>query len=196
MKAIEILSERVVNAFDNDKKKQYSDQVWNILQQSYAKLPGGFGTASSVEELIAKSGLWKIIVRNGKVSAVNVYKDQHGRKSIASGTDGSPQGKMDYKMIKNADVKLGRAWAEVSGAPAAMLEKMGAKPIPSKFAEMLTGKKIMNYDPDGVHYTRLINGEPHEKVMYGIVNLSPELESKLANSGVELNQLPDNFVKP
>lgn len=194
MRANELLSERIVNAFDQSKKQKYADQVWDILQKSYAKLPGGFGTASSIEELIEKSGLWKIIVRNGQVTAVNVYRDQHGRKSIASGTDGSRQGKLDYKMIKDEDVKLGRAWAEVSGAPAAMLAKLGAKPIPSKFAKILTGKHIISYDPDGYHYTRLIAGDPHEKIMYGVINLTPELEQTLKDNGIQLNQLsPDIF---
>jgi hypothetical protein len=195
MRANELLVERVVNAFDEIKKQQYAQQVWNILQASYAGLPGGFGTASSIEELMEKLGLWKIIVRNGRVTAVNVYRDQHGRKSIASGTDGTSQGKLDYKMIKSEDVRLGRAWAEVSGAPEAILSKMGAKPIPSKFAKILTGKHIMSYDPDGYHYTRLIAGEPREKIMYGVVNLSSELKQQLENSGIQVNQLPNDIFK-
>lgn len=195
MRIKEFIIERVVNAFDEPSKLKYADQVWDVLQKSYAKLPGGFGTASSLEELIEKSGLWKVIVRNGKVTAVNIYKDQNGRKSIASGTDGSPQGKLDYKMIKSEDIKLGRAWGEVSDKAELMMAKLGAKPIPAKLAPVLTGKKILSYNPDGYHYTRMIAGDPHEKIMYGVVNLTPELEAQFKAHGIELHQLPSNIAK-
>lgn len=33
----------------------------------------------------------------------------------------------------------------------------------------ILGKEILEYDPDGYHYTRLINGEPHRKIMIGNV---------------------------
>lgn len=195
MRINELLTERVHNAIGESSKLKYAPQVWEILQSSYSKLPGGFGTASSVEELIEKSGLWKIVVRDNNVTAVNIYKDTHGRKSIASGTDGTVQGKKDFMMLKDADIKYKRAWAEVSAAPERILSKLGAKPIPAKFASLLTGKEILEYNDDGFHYTRLIAGEPHEKVIYGVVNLNPELEQKLQNSGIDLNTLPDNFLK-
>ncbi len=194
MKASELLSERVVNAFTADQKNKYSQQVWDIMQKSYASI-GGFGTASSPEELIQYSGLWKIITRDGKITAVNVYRDQHGRKSIASGTDGSPQGKKDYLMVKSEDVKFNRAWAEVSGAPEKILARSGAKAIPAKFAPVLTQKEILSYNPDGIHYTRLIAGHPHEKAMYGVIKVTPELIDSLRSHGIELHDLP-NSAKP
>lgn len=195
MKINEILVERVINAFDNNNKEKYSQQVWDIMQLSYSNVPGGFGSASSVEELISKSGLWKMVIRSGKVTAVNIYKDQYGRKSIASGTDGSTQGKKDYMMLKNADVKYRRAWAEVSGVPEKIIARMGAKPIPNKFAELLTGKEILEYNDDGFHYTRMIAGHPHEKVIYGAIQITPELEEYLQKNNIQLHELPDNFKK-
>jgi hypothetical protein len=191
----ELLIERVVNAFDDLKKQQYADQVWDIMQRSYKNVPGGFGTASSIEELIAKSGMWKMIVRDGVVTAANVYKDTAGRKSVASGTNGTPQGKQDWALIKSEDIKLGRAWGEVSGAAESIMKKMGAKPLSNKFAAALTGKEILELNPDGFHYTRLIQGEPHEKIIYGTINLTPELSKTLAAQGIELHTLPDNFQK-
>lgn len=192
MKAAELLIEHVVNAFTPEQKNKFVQQVWDIMQKSYASI-GGFGTASSPEELIQTSGLWKIITRNGNITAVNIYRDQHGRKSIASGTDGSPQGKKDYLMIKNEDVKFNRAWAEVSGAPEKILMRSGAKAIPAKFAPILTQKEILSYNPDGVHYTRLIAGHPHEKAMYGVINVTPDLEDSLRAQGIELSELPKNL---
>ena len=81
-----VLLERIINLF-NDDKWEYAQQVWDILQRSYQYI-GGFKTASSIEELIGKSGMWKLVIRNGNISALQIYKDQYGRKLIASGTDG------------------------------------------------------------------------------------------------------------
>jgi hypothetical protein len=195
MKLNEILTEHVINAFDPDLKHKYSDQVWEILQKSYSSVPGGFATASSVDELIEKSGLWKFVIRNKQITAIQVYKDHFGRKSIASGTDGTPEGKKDLMMIANADIKFNRSWAEVSGAPELLLKRARSKPLPAKFAELLTGKEILSYSDDGYHYTRLIGGHPHEKIIYGSVNMSPELENQLTKMGISVNDLPSNFKK-
>jgi hypothetical protein len=75
------------------------------------------------------------------------------------------------------------------------MKKMGAKPLSNKFAAALTGKEILELNPDGFHYTRLIQGEPHEKIIYGTINLTPELSKTLAAQGIELHTLPDNFQK-
>lgn len=188
------LYERVINAFTTDEKEKLSTEVWDLLQQAYSKI-GGFGTAESPEELIQNSGLWKAVKRNGKITAVNIYRDQNGRKSIASGTDGTPQGKKDYFMLKSDDIKHKRAWAEVSGAPEAILRRLGAKPIPAKFAPLLTKKPILQYSTDGIHYTRLIAGHAHEKAMYGIIKVTPELEKELRLYNIDLKDLPDSFQK-
>lgn len=188
----DILNERVINAFDPKLKAKYADEVWNMLQVAYRDI-GGFHSAASPEELINTPGLWKLVVRDGKVKAVNIYRDSQGRKSIASATDTTLGGYNDYKMIKKADIDLRRAWAEVSGKPAKLLDKLGGKPIPNKYAELLTGKKILDYNPDGFHYTRLIAGEPHEKVMYGIVKMSPDMVEKFKAAGIDIHSLPDNF---
>ncbi len=197
MKVQELLNEHVVNAFDSNQKFRYAAEVWDLLQASYANA-GGFKSASSVAELIDDSGLWKLVTRDGKVTAVSIYKDKFGRKGIASGTDGSTQGKKDYLMIKGEDIKLKRSWSEVSGAPEKIMTRLGAKPIPNKYAQALTGKHILNYNDDGFHYTRLIAGHPHEKVIMGFVrgfeetsshNITDELQNKLSSLGISLHEL-------
>lgn len=160
-----IISESFINAFTPEEKEKYGKEVWDILQKSYASI-GGFHSANNIEELIRDSYLWKMNRKNGKIVAVRIYKDKHGRKSIAAGTDGSEEGKKALFMTMRDDVKLGRSWGEVSGKMEGILiKKFNAQPVPNKYAEKILGKKIMKLNPDGYHYTRLIGGHPHEKVI-------------------------------
>ena len=137
------LFEHYVNAFNTDSKQKYADQVWEIMVRTYEKV-GGFHTAANIEELMQKTGLWKLCVRDGHVYAAMLYKDQHGRKSIASGTDGSSQGKRDYLKMKDEDIGQKRAWAEVSGPVELIMKKSGALPVPNSLAATLTGKEYLN----------------------------------------------------
>jgi hypothetical protein len=189
------LFEHYVNAFDVNSKEKYADQVWAIMVRSYEKL-GGFHTAANIQELIQKTGLWKLCVRDDHVFAAMLYKDQNGRKSIASGTDGSSRGKRDYMLMKDEDVERQRAWAEVSGPAENVMKKSGAQPVPNTLANVLTGKEILELDPDGYHYDRLISGHRHTKIIYGFVNLDKDTAAKLVASGVDLHTLPSNIKLP
>jgi hypothetical protein len=191
MRIKELLTEHYVNAFDNSAKQKYADQVWQIMQKSYEKI-GGFHSADDIDDLIDKTGLWKLSVRNGHVYAAVLYKDHLGRKSIASGTDGSEQGKRDYFSIKREDVQLKRAWAEVSGPAESVMKKLGAKPIPNYLASALTGKEILSKDEDGYHYSRMISGHEHTKIIYGFAKLDRGTAEKLASQGINIHELPDN----
>lgn len=193
MRLNEFLIERVINAFDDKTKLHYGQEVWDILQKSYADVPGGFGSAEDIPDLIQKGNLWKLVVRDGHITAVGIYRDQHGRKAIASGTNGTRQGILDYKMMKTEDQKFERAWAEVSGKPEAAMVKAGFKPLPSKFAAILCKKPIIEYNEDGYHYSRMIAGDLHEKIIYGSIKVTPELAQQLQSIGVQLHQLPPQF---
>jgi hypothetical protein len=74
-----------------------------------------------------------------------------------------------------------------------LLKRAKAQPIPNSFAATLTGKEILELNPDGFHYTRLISGHPHEKIIYGFVNLDPGTAAKLELQGVDLQKLPSNI---
>lgn len=191
---MEILLEHVINLWSDIDKSAYAQSVWDILQSSY-KFAGGFKTAVSPEELVHKSGLWKIVTRGGEITAINIYQDQYGRKSIATGTNGTVRGTRDYMMLRLADKELGRAWGEVSGIPEKIMKKIGATPISSKYAVILTKHNILSYNEDGYHYTRLIQGEPHEKIMYGTVNLSTNDIEYIESQGISLNPFPSNFKR-
>jgi hypothetical protein len=167
MRYREFLIERILNLWTPQQKKPYADAVWNMLQRSYKKL-GGFKSTSSAEELLTEPGYWKLVVRNGKVTAVNIYKkvpntDNYKVIASASETEHNPetdtykasaQGIKDYSMVKDADIRTHRSWSEVSGPAERLLAKSGAQPISNKFANLLTGKEILARNPDGIHYTR------------------------------------------
>lgn len=192
MKVAELLQERYINLFTNAEKMQYGQEVWDLLQKAYAD-KGGFKSASDIEGLVTDSGMWKLSRRNGKINAVLIYKDSHGRKMIGLATDGTRRGIADYANTLATDMSMKRAWAEVSGKPEAYLIRLGAKPIPAQYATILTGKEVLEYNPDGIHYTRMLGGEPHEKALYGFVKITPELKHILDASHISLKELPDNF---
>ena len=193
MRSQEFLVERILNLFTAADKQKYVDQVWDILQSSYASV-GGFKTSPSKEDLINTTGLWKLVRRGDDgITALKVYKDLYGRKSVGSGTNGTIQGKKDYILLKDSDVRLQRMWSEASGPVEHMLEK-NYEPIPNKYAAFLTGKEIVSLDPDGYHYTRMIMGAPHVKKLFGFVELSPNDLKKLADFGLKIQELPKNFI--
>lgn len=161
-----LLVERYLTLITPDQRKQYLDIVWDMLQKSYSKI-GGFKSSATPEDLIKETSLWKLVRKNGKIVAVSLYSDKYGRKCIASGTDGSPEGKAALMQTWLDDTKQNRAWGEVSGAAEHIKVKQGMKPIPNKYVAAILRKDIINYNPDGYHYTRLIGGEPHEKLMIG-----------------------------
>lgn len=100
------------------------------------------------------------------MTAVNLYKDtEHGRKSIASATNGTDQGKRDFKMIKQEDVKFERSYGEVSGAVEKIMRKMGSPVVPSHLVGGMVRKDVEVVD--GEYYKRSIGGHDHMKVMLG-----------------------------
>jgi hypothetical protein len=161
-----IILERFVNLHTKQEMLPYIDTIWDILQKSYAPI-GGFLTASSKEDLINKTGLAKLVRKDGKIVAVKIYKDDKGRKSIAAGTDGSEEGKRWLIKMFQEDVNLGRAWGEFSGKAEHLMLKHGGVPMPNALAAQVLGKPIISLHPDGFHYTREIMGEPHEKILIG-----------------------------
>ena len=205
MRYHQLLVEKILNLHTTDEKMKYADKIWDMLQRSYKKI-GGFKSANSPEELANDPGYWKVVRRGDHITALGVYKqvpNTDNFKMIASATETEPnpeggykvtaQGKKDYHMLKNDDIKTKRAWTEVSGPAEKLMLKAGAKPIDNKYAEFLTGKKILDLNPDRYHYTRLIQGEPHEKIIVGFVELSPIGREKLIKLGFDLKNLPDNI---
>jgi hypothetical protein len=111
------------------------------------------------------SSLIKAVKRDGKISSVRLYKNSFGRKAIAAGTDGTPQGKTDYKKINHEDHTQKRAWGEISGVPEIINKKMGVPYVHAKHAEKLLNKPV---DITGEFtYKRQLGKEKHEKSIMG-----------------------------
>lgn len=175
------LNERVVNIGLGDTnhpaREKHRHEFFNILRNSYSSPElGGYGGHKSgsdeehraIHDDISKSKI-KATKRDGKITTVALYKDQHGRKLIAGGTDGTPQGKADFKKARAEDIthKDRHSWAEVSGKLTHIMNNMGSPKVPSSHAAHLTGKKILATSDDGHEYTRDIAGHPHAKRIYG-----------------------------
>lgn len=102
------------NLFTREEKLPYVDEVWGVLARSYADIGGIKGTGfRTPEDMIQNIPFWKINTKDGKVVAVQMYKDKHGRKLVASGTDGSTGG---LKSHTNSTLEAhGREYGEKSG---------------------------------------------------------------------------------
>ncbi len=122
-----LINERFVNAVGYDSsaldiKHKYKNQVWDILQKSYAPIGGIKGNGfASADEMVHKIPFWKIIRQNEKVHAVVMYKDKSGRKSVAVGSDGSDYAKKHLHSVVVNDIK--RAYGEKSKASLGLVMK-------------------------------------------------------------------------
>lgn len=175
---IEYLGESVLSIGLNPKhdrfREQHRSEIHDILQKAYSHPSiGGYGghKSGSKEESEAihkdiTDSVIKAHRRGGKITAVNLYKRQHGRKSIASGTDGSEQGKKDFLKTKIEDHEQKRAWGEVSGGVEHIQRKLGVPVIPANKVGALLNKHVTPQG-DGEHYSRDIGGTPHVKVAMG-----------------------------
>jgi len=174
----ELISEKVlsigINPSHEEHREKHRQEIHDIIHKSYSdpRIDGYGGHKSgSKEESDAihhdiTHSLIKAVKRDGKITAVNLYKKQHGRKSIASGTNGTVQGKKDWKKTKIEDHEQKRAWGEVSGSAEHLQRKIGVPVIPSNRAGELLNKGVTPHK-DGEHYDREIGGKVHTKVMMG-----------------------------
>lgn len=190
---LDTIEERFINALpgDDDLKKKHADAVWKILQDSYASIGGIKGKGFSSKDDILNIPMWKMIMKNGVVKGVVMYKDKSGRKSVAAGTDGS-----DYAKLKAADIvrnDLQRSYGEKSKASLGLLMKQYPFDVIEPFIKTPEQAKSLLKKPDVVSvkkykgklpadalvtlskyprlkdyaYMREINGEQMFKVLVG-----------------------------
>lgn len=179
----------------NDREK-WADQVWSILQKSYAPIGGIKGSGfSSKQDMIDNIPFWKIYTKGDHVVAASFYKDKGGRKSVAIATDGSELGKKIVGDIFKASI--GVSYGEKSGpALSTMMKNVGwdnlknfiltpeqvrkitgenAIPIAKFGHQNLDKKDLFTYEkfPElkPYFYVRELGGEMHLKVCIGTPNL-------------------------
>jgi hypothetical protein len=91
-----ILNEGFVNLIgqtNNEARKKYAPQVWDLLQKAYQKIGGIAGSGfASQEDMIINIPFWKLYLEGEQVKAVAMYKDKGGRKLVAVATDQSKKG--------------------------------------------------------------------------------------------------------
>lgn len=193
------LSETYKNLLDKDleEKRKYIDEVWDLLQKSYAPIGGikgnGFG---SKEDLIEKIPFWKLLIKNKKVIVAIFYKNKGGRKIVAIGTDGSDLAKIWLQKIYKES--LGVAYGEQSGPALAYAMKSIDFKILKNFlltpkeVSKITGETVTSinkFDPENLEkkdkltydrfkdklsdyfYVRELGGEMHLKVSFGTPNI-------------------------
>ncbi len=172
-----MLLESYVNIIDDkDEKERYFDEVWALLNKAYAKIGGVKGT--NKDEMMQDNILWKLVRKGNKIVACQIYKlTNHGRKVVLGGArkddvtgETDPVAKDAFYKIVDDDVKLTdrMAYAEVSDAMEHIyINKKGAQVIPAETVQKLLPHKQIQIQPDGYHYTRMIDGEPITKIMVG-----------------------------
>lgn len=176
---LRIAYEHYVNAVGKPEIAKYADIAWSMIEPAYRKI-GGCG-ARGPEDLIKEADILKLCRKNGQFIAVVVYKfHKSGLKNFCAASDGSQEGKdalfqmfkQDFKLTnvtkRNMYMKNRKCFVEVSEAPEHILiNKIGCEPIKNKYVAAILDKQILDYNKDGYHYTRMIAGEPREKIMVG-----------------------------
>ena len=166
----QILNEHYVNALSDDVKRKYMDDVWKILQDSYAYIGGIKGEEFQSPESMLKVPFWKVCVKDGKVVMVRMYKDHNGRKSIAGGTNGSREGKIAMAKGIESDLEVG--YSEVSGATETFILKRFPElfkkyRISSSEVSKIIMKDITPIEGDEFHYERMLGGKMTTKILLG-----------------------------
>ncbi len=189
-----LITEKFVNLFltDDDKSERakYVDDVWDMLQKSYADQGGLLANGTRTkEDMINKIPFWKVGKVGGRVVSVIFYKDKGGRKRIALG--GWPKDPDTMKSLVDtmkADVKFNRGWGEVSGKSWTFMRKTFPQSILMQLAipvktviKLSPGKDIIpgigpDVDPKYIppndafkkfYYQRNLKGDLHTKIAIG-----------------------------
>ena len=140
--------------------------------------------------MISDSGLWKVVFRDGNesnygnIKAITIYKDNTGRKRVASGSadDRESSASLRNELIKN-DITQKRAWGEVSDKMERyLITKYGNNiAIPNTFtSDLLPHKEVILFD-DGYHYARKLGDHYHAKVLVGYTS-DKQLNKKIEDS--------------
>ena len=160
------------NITSTHERAYIADDVFELLSSAYANVKGGL-LFSSIDELILKTSMWRVIYFQSTIVGVVIYKAKRGLKMVAlalSTNLNKPMQKYAKTMLSYLfKITFNTTWMEVSeGAEKFIVSNGGEKYfVPNHLASKLTGKEILGYCKDGYHYTREINGVLKTKVIVG-----------------------------
>ena len=193
MKINELLTESYVNLVGDksiDDKNKYKNEVYDLLKKTYETAGGIKGNGlDSPESMVEKIPFWKLKFKNGKLVAGALYKDKTGRKRVAIFHDNTPEGKSLAVQTMSDDIKLGRAYVEVSKGSLQSLKKRNGldfilkNAIPIDKVKQVSKDEIRPVDDDDAEvlkhpelkdffYKRTINGKFETKIMLGKIGNS------------------------
>ena len=165
-----LITEHFITLTKKEDMKKYGDEVWDILQKSYAYI-GGIAGVNSIDDIINDTDMWKLVRRNGKITAMKAYKmKKGGRKANCGGSDGTEQGKKDIMKIYQEDgmCKDRKQYGEYSGKAVSAVLKTGGIPVPASIAQtMLEPKEVEPCDDGWFFIRKLDDGKSHHKLMVG-----------------------------
>jgi len=159
-----------VPLIDNAERTRWLHPLWKLLQQAYRDVKGGLHY-SNPHELLETSHEWLLGMHEGNVIAALIFEPKKGRKIVALAADCSEHQReraiMTLGHLLHSQWQM--AWSEVSEKAEKFALRNGGDDfrIPNRQAGHLTGKPILDFNPDGFHYTRLIMGQAKEKLMLG-----------------------------
>lgn len=162
----------------------HKHEVHALLKKSYEKIGGISGSGfKDADDMVKHIPMWKVHKKEGKITAVTMYKDKHGRKGVAAGTDGSEHGKKALGHMMHNDASRKQAWGETSGPALAFRKRqdpdLHKKAIPhDTVKKMFHGEEIRkppHDDPEVLKhpelkhhfYQRNIGGHWHTKAAFG-----------------------------
>lgn len=169
-----LLTEKIINIFDNNEKRKYAQDVFNLVQKSYEKVGGIKGSGfNSAEDMIENIQMWKLVIKNNKILCGLLYKDKSGRKLVAIFQNLTDEGKYELsRLLKNELFDREGTYFELSDSVVAFIKRntnnidIDEKIIPVEYV-----KKILKDDKiipiNKFEYKRNIGGELHRKTMFG-----------------------------
>lgn len=158
-----------------------------MLQNAYADQGGMHGSGfNSPGDMVDNIPMWKLSMKDGKVTSAAMYKDREGRKRVAIATDGSDHGKKAITDVVKSDLRMTRAHMEVSGKSLSFLKKHtnlhdyahrydAAKQYHEKNGDSITAPpehdEELTRHPDlkNYLYSRKIGNQVHTKVLLGTI---------------------------
>lgn len=162
--------QRTITLKTENGMKKYSQRVWELLSIAYNKVEGGLNF-NSIEELINSTTQWKIVLRDGNIIAVTIYKAKKGLKIVAFAACKVLREYSIPALINLIKRELKSCYIEVSEKAEEFVLKYcdGAKYI----IENSKAKKILNKSielcNDGLHYVRTIQNIKKQKLLLGTI---------------------------